>query len=246
MTSYRTRSIAKTDKGLVRSRNEDSILALDDAHVWAVADGMGGHERGDWASGQLTTRLRDFAPGDFNHNLEQIGALVQRANRDIVQAAAQSGAQMGTTVVILHVCGENFAVFWAGDSRIYLMRDRQLFRLTKDHSQVQELVDAGVIDAAAAEHHPAKNVLSRAVGTDPDLSLDAVVDTILPDDVFLLCSDGVCGVLNDHEIAAALSQPRLQSAVDTIADKTLKRGAPDNFSIICVACEEATTVPAGN
>lgn len=246
MTAYRTRSIGMTDKGLVRARNEDSILVLDDARMWAVADGMGGHERGDWASSQVTACLRGFAPGDFNRNLDQIGALVQRANGDIVQAAGKAGAQMGTTVAILHVCGENFAAFWVGDSRVYLMRDHQLFRLTKDHTQVQELVDAGALDAAGAEHHPAKNVLSRAVGTTPDLSLDAVADKIQPDDVFLLCSDGVSGVLNDSEITAALSLPRLETAVDTLAASTRKRGAPDNFSIICVACEEATSVPAGN
>src|SRR5205807_10667415 len=109
MTAFRTRSAAVTDTGRVRTRNEDSIVVLDDARVWAVADGMGGHERGEWASAQVATRLRDFAPGEFNGNLDQIGALVQRANRDIVLAARESGAQMGTTVAILHVYGENFA-----------------------------------------------------------------------------------------------------------------------------------------
>ena len=246
MTAFRTRSAAVTDTGRVRTRNEDSILLLDDARVWAVADGMGGHERGEWASAQITTRLHDFAPGEFNGNLDQIGALVQRANRDIVLAARESGAQMGTTVAILHVYGENFAVFWVGDSRVYLLRDRQLFRLTKDHSQVQELVDAGALDAAGADRHPARNVLTRAVGTTADLSLDAVVDKIEADDVFLLCSDGLTTMVNDHEIAAALSLPRLESVIEKLAAMTLNRGASDNFSIICVACEEATSVPAGS
>jgi serine/threonine protein phosphatase PrpC len=152
---------------------------------------------------------------------------------------------MGTTVAILHVYGENFAAFWAGDSRVYLLREQQLFRLTKDHSQVQELVDAGVLDSAGADRHPARNVLTRAVGTTPDLSLDAVVDKIEADDLFLLCSDGLTTVVNDHEIAAALSLPRLESAIQKLATMTMQRGAPDNFSIICVACEEATSVPAG-
>jgi serine/threonine protein phosphatase PrpC len=245
MTTYRTRSAAVTDKGVVRQNNEDSIVVSDDTRLWAVADGMGGHERGEWASGQVAARLRDFAPADFNDNLDQIGALVQRANRDIVDAAQRSGSQMGTTVAILHVYGENFATFWAGDSRVYLLREQQLFRLTKDHSQVQELVDAGVLDSAGADRHPARNVLTRAVGTTPDLSLDAVVDKIEADDLFLLCSDGLTTVVNDHEIAAALSLPRLESAIQKLATMTMQRGAPDNFSIICVACEEATSVPAG-
>ena len=146
---------------------------------------------------------------------------------------------MGATVVALVVRGDEFAVLWAGDSRAYLHRDGQLIQLTRDHTQVQEMIDRGLLDPADAEDHPMKHVLSRAVGVQDSLAIDAVRDRAQTQDLFLLCSDGLYGVVGEAEIARILSERGI-AAADALVEASLAGGAPDNVTVSLVGLSEPT------
>ena len=240
---------SRSDVGKVRSNNEDALLARPQVGLWAVCDGMGGYERGEWASDRITSAL-GAAPvsGDFDADTAAIAAAIHGANAAIYAEAHGSGGPMGSTVVALLVSGRRFAVLWAGDSRAYLLRGGELHRLSRDHSQVQEMVDRGLLTAEEARGHPMSNILTRAAGVEPGLALDAIADEVEVGDVFLLCSDGLHGVVSDTEIVRALTL-RPHDACESLVDLTLSRGAPDNVTVIAVACEEVTRLtllaPAG-
>jgi len=232
---------ARTDVGKVREHNEDSLLQRPEVGLWAVADGMGGLERGEWASAEVVAALKS-APisGGFEEDARRAGDAIHAANRKIHQESEASGDRIGSTVVALLVNGRQFAVLWAGDSRAYLLRDGQLHRLTRDHTQVQELVDGGLLSPEDALNHPMSHVLTRAAGVEPGLEIDAIADEAEVGDVFLLCSDGLYGVVSDAEIALALGLAHLPAACDRLIELSLARGGPDNVTLIAVGCEEAT------
>ena len=152
MTDIQLHAAGVTDPGRVRAANEDAILVRNDASLWTVADGMGGHRGGKWASGQVRDALdRVELPGDFDTNLKRIEEAVRTANAVIAAAGERAGSHTGTTVVVLHILGTRFGIFWAGDSRIYLCRQGQTCLLTTDHTHVQEMVDRGVLTAEEAQ-----------------------------------------------------------------------------------------------
>jgi len=231
---------AKSDVGAVRQVNEDSFIALPQLGLWAVADGMGGLENGQWASSAVVEALSRLpAESDFDAAAVNVAGAIHQANGVIHSAVRESGHNMGSTAAALMILGRRFAVFWAGDSRVYLLRAGQLFRLTEDHTQVQDMVSRGLLSPEEAAHHPMRHVISRAVGVEPTLELDAVADDVEVDDIFLICSDGLYGVVTDDEIAQALSLSPLTAAQDLIA-LSLSRGAPDNVTVVTVSCEETT------
>ena len=231
----------RSDTGKVRAHNEDSLIARPQAGLWAVADGMGGLERGEWASATITDALAAASlASDFDVDTSRVAEAIHAANTTIHVESEKAGKQMGSTVVALLVNGRRFAVLWAGDSRAYLLRGGALHRLTRDHTQVQEMVDRGLLSADDAKRHPMSHVLSRAAGVEPGLELDAIADEAEVGDVFLLCSDGVHGVLSDAEIGQGLALERPQAACDRLLEQCLERGAPDNVTLIAVACEEVT------
>jgi serine/threonine protein phosphatase PrpC len=240
---FRLKTVGSTHPGLVRSANEDSMVLRDDVGVWVVADGMGGHENGQWASGSIVEAVSsaDFM-GDFDHDVGALAEAVHAANNKIHATAEETGKRMGSTVVALHIAGDRFAAVWAGDSRIYLLRAGELHRLTRDHTQVQELVDRQLMSPEEAEHHPMSHVLSRAVGVQSELELDVVSDEVEPRDIYLLCSDGLTGLVSDAEIAERLGTLSLEAACRRMTELVLARGAPDNVTMIAVACEEMTAL----
>jgi serine/threonine-protein phosphatase Stp1 len=152
------------------------------------------------------------------------------------------GVSMGSTVVALLVQDGRFAVLWAGDSRIYLRRDGVLHQLTRDHTQVQDMVEAGLLSPEEAKEHPMKHVLARAVGVQPSLELDAIVDEADVGDLFLLCSDGLTGQVSDEEIVATMKARQPQAICAALVELCLERGAPDNVTTVAVACEEITRI----
>ena len=242
MIPMRVRTAAVTHTGLVRTANEDSHLVREGEGVWLVADGMGGHANGQWASSTVarhvaTARLR----GDFDADLSSLCDALQAANAEIVAAAA-GGARMGSTAVLLLIENGRFAVVWAGDSRAYLLRDGALHRLSRDHTQVQELLDRGILSPAEAANHPMSHVLSRAVGVQAELELEAVSDAARPRDVFLLCSDGLSGVVSEAEIAERLGSFGGEAALRRLVELVLSRGAPDNVTVVAATCEETTAL----
>ena len=243
MSSLRCRTASLTHVGLVRSHNEDSFVTQEQAGVWAVADGMGGHENGQWASSTVADRLRDSAlTGDFNADVDALADAVQQANALIFSTAEAQGKKMGSTVVALYVNGDRFVCLWAGDSRVYLLRDGVLHRMSRDHTQVEDLVERGLISREEAAHHPMSHVLSRAVGVEEVVNLDAVSDVAMPRDVFLLCSDGLTGLVTEDEIGERLAALSPDAACDRLLELVLARGAPDNVTMVAVACEETTTL----
>jgi serine/threonine protein phosphatase Stp1 len=241
--AFRFNTVGVTHEGCVRKANEDSHAMRDEAGLWVVADGMGGHANGQWASSAIVAAVQAAnVTGDFDHDASVIAGALHFANEQIVTTAKSNGVSMGSTVVALYLSGRRFACFWAGDSRIYLLRGGELHRLTRDHTQVQEMVDRGLLTAEEARRHPMSHVLSRAVGVQPELELEALADEAAPRDIFLLCSDGLTGVVTEPEIAERLSQFPPRAACQRLLDLVLSRGAPDNVTMVAVACEELTAL----
>ena len=237
--SLRFHDATLTHPGKVRSDNEDHVLARPDQGLWAVADGMGGHAHGKWSSKTITTALEAAVlPGEFEEAAAAAAAAVHQANERIWARSASH--PMGSTVVALLLRGNRFAVFWAGDSRCYLLRAGTLYQLTVDHSQVQDMVTAGRLTPEEAENHPMAHVLSRAVGVSPTLELDAVSDEARVGDVFLLCSDGLTRTIPDAELATVLARGNPAETADQLVATCLDRGAPDNVSVVVVNCYETT------
>ena len=244
MTRLRVRTGSVTHTGMVRSANEDALLVREADKVWAVADGMGGHANGQWASAVVSQAIQAARPaGVADGGVSALAGALQSANGHIFSTSQANGAPMGSTAVVLHIDGDRFTCLWAGDSRIYLLRDGRLHRLTRDHTQVQEMVDRGLLTPEEATRHPMGHVLSRAIGVQAVLELEAVEDRVEARDVFLLCSDGLSGCVSEAEIAERLGGFNGQTACNRLLELVLSRGAPDNVTMIAVACEEATALP---
>ncbi len=246
MSALTLRSVtgASTHQGQVRDHNEDGWFVSEDRGVWAVADGMGGHENGEWASSVVVEALGKLQlSGSFEDRCEQIAAALHDANEAIQKESGSSGKQIGTTAVVLFVQEARFAILWVGDSRAYLLRAGELHQLSKDHTQVQEMVDLGMLKAEEAGHHPMRHVLARAIGVTAEIQVDVIVDEIDPGDTFLLCSDGLHCCVTDDAIARTLGGPSLDDITSELVNQALDEGAPDNVTVVGVRFREAT-VPA--
>lgn len=232
---------ALTHEGRVREHNEDALFASDHAGVWAVADGMGGHERGEWASAAVVEALKNVPDlSDFDGQVALAAEAIHRANDVIFTEAQSKSIHMGTTVVGVVIKDSRFAVVWAGDSRAYVLRDGALHQLSRDHTRVQELIDRGFLTVEESVGHPMGHVLSRAVGVGAALELDAVTDELSAGDIFLLCSDGLYGEMTDNEISAILTNMPFDTAATALIDACLERGARDNVTVVLIRALEAT------
>ncbi|MBE7217956.1 MAG: serine/threonine-protein phosphatase [Caulobacteraceae bacterium] len=235
-------SAARTHVGKVRKLNEDALCDRPELGLWAVADGMGGHQAGDVASGLIVEALAgvDDVSSGFAL-LEDVRRSIQRVNRTLIARAAvmAPGALIGSTVVSLVVYEDFYACLWAGDSRAYLLRDGRMEQVTRDHSRMQELIDSGSLSRLEARSYARSNVITRAVGVSDRLALDMQQGPLQVDDLFLLCSDGLTGALDDRTIAAILNQPSLETAADMLIARTLDQGARDNVTVVLVRCEAA-------
>ena len=231
-----------SDVGRVRELNEDSVLTKPEIGLWAVADGMGGYRGGDVASRAVVEALKALAPtASAALFLDAFEQKVVRVNSDLrALALARESEVVGTTLVALLVHSEHFACVWCGDSRAYLRRGGAVSQISRDHSEVQELIDQGLLDEEKAKTWPRRNVVTRALGATDKPELDLVDGRIYSGDRFLLCSDGLTTHVAQDEIAAMLSIANPQSAVDHLLALTLDRGATDNISIVVVDCEHLT------
>ncbi|MBC3766666.1 PP2C family protein-serine/threonine phosphatase [Neptunicella marina] len=237
MLNSKWRSAAQTDIGTVRKINEDALLDASSVGMWCVADGMGGHQKGDVASQMIIEHLQRLANSqEYPLDIELIKQQLILVNRNLQELANElpESTVIGSTVVVLLFEHQKVHCIWAGDSRIYRLRDKQLTRLTRDHSQVEELVEAGLLSAAEAETHPAANVITRAVGAHEELNLDVVTAPLLPGDSFLLCSDGLNKVMSDSEITQFLISNSLDTLPSLLIQTAIARRARDNVSVVIV------------
>lgn len=229
-TRHAVQSVARSHVGLVRVINEDRVFDCPEARIWAVADGMGGHAGGDLAAQAVVDRLRTLAMGartiDFTDMLVALG----QANGDIRQRNDRLGTDAGATVVAAMIDGATAHIAWAGDSRAYRLRDGALTLLTHDHSLVQELVDAGLLTADAAERHPQSHVVTRALGVNDDPQLQTVSIDLMPGDRLLLCSDGLSRSLQPGESFHG----DIGQLCDRLLAASLGRDGSDNVSLVLV------------
>lgn len=229
------RKSAATHVGLVRSSNQDSYYCNPAAGVWVVADGMGGHYGGEWASAAIVERVGNIPEhGGFAERLSAVRQAIDDSNRSIFDEAQAKNHQMGSTVVALVIGEGGYAVLWAGDSRAYLKRGDAFLRLTHDHSQAEELIAAGLLDREAVAGHPSSYILVRAVGVQPTVEIDEVVGESTENDVFLLCSDGLHNLVSETEIAEMIDREAFGRVSEQLVELGLERGAPDNITV-CLA-----------
>jgi serine/threonine protein phosphatase PrpC len=229
---------ARTHPGLRRALNEDHLACLPGQGVWVIADGMGGEHRGDHASRSLVEAMARMPTGlGPQSTMAELNRRIADANARLFAEGAAAGRTIATTVVCLLISGLHFAALWVGDSRLLLVRRGVIHRLTVDHSVVQELVDDGLITPDTALGHPRENELTRAVGAEAEVCIDARQGVLEDGDTFVLCSDGVTKVLDDAAILAhVLGATDPETVVETVLRATLDAGAPDNVSIIFVRC----------
>jgi PPM family protein phosphatase len=240
------RFAARSDVGLIRTNNEDAVYA--GPRLVAVADGMGGHAAGDVASAVTIATLAplddDDPPSDLLGALEQA---IRQAN-DQLRQMMDSDAEldgMGTTLTALLWGGTRLALAHIGDSRAYLLRDGELTQITQDHTLVQHLVDQGQLDEADIPTHPQRSVILRVLNGRPDAEADLSIREARAGDRYLLCSDGLSGVVSKDTLQQALANPDPEQVVDALVDLALRGGGPDN--VTCVVCDviEAGTATAG-
>jgi serine/threonine-protein phosphatase Stp1 len=234
MEQFRSRAV--THPGTKRGHNEDIFVDRPDLGLWAVADGAGGHLAGEVASEMIATTLQTIPNAlSGEEMLTQVRLRISATHAALQECAARKGegALVASTVVILIVRHGHFACLWAGDSRAYLVRDGMLQRLSRDHSLVQELVDAGQLDEADAEGHPRANVITRAVGDSAEtVELDKVTGPIAGGDRFLLCSDGLSKVLDDKTLFDLLDAAPVEQAAEKLVAEALARRATDNVTVV--------------
>lgn len=231
------KSAALTDPGVVRKLNEDAILSRPDAGLWAVADGMGGHELGDFASATVVEALESIGNiarlSDF---VDAVEDALANANTNLLDYARANfgNATMGSTVAAMVIRDKIGVCLWAGDSRLYRYRRHKLEQLSRDHSQVEEMVQMGIISRSEAANHPQSNVITRAVGVEPGLYIEVTAFSARIGDTFLLCSDGLYGALDEDEIAASLAARDVEQSSEQLIAKSVASGAKDNVSVVIV------------
>ncbi|MGU3340934.1 PP2C family protein-serine/threonine phosphatase [Methylobacterium mesophilicum] len=223
--------------GRVRSHNEDGFLVAPEIGVFAVADGMGGHEDGALASATVIGALASIgaavSAGDLMARLED---RILRANAELRATGAVRSCVIGSTVAVLLVFGRDYACVWSGDSRIYRIRDGAIEQLTRDHTEGRDLFERGILTAAEMEAWPRRHVLTRAVGVHELPGMELEQGAVLPGDVFVICSDGLTGHVGDRDILQAAGTSAPQRACDALLDLTLERGATDNVTVIVIRC----------
>lgn len=237
---FRWTSASRSHVGMVRDINEDACLDQPARGLWAVADGMGGHTLGDFASRMVVETLNQIPPVDsIEEFIAGVQDRLQAVNRQLRNEAVMRNALViGSTVVVLLACDRFCAYLWAGDSRLYLYRNGELRLLTRDHSHVEELISSGALRSEDALTHPARNLITRAVGAADMLDLEQETIKVADGDIYLLCSDGLTNELTEQQMCAALSTGNCRQAVEALVDLALKHGGRDNISAVAVHAED--------
>jgi len=242
--------VGRTERGHVRASNQDALALLNDCGVWIVADGMGGHPAGGLAAqtaiAVASLRAQHRAAWLLDHpnaTAEFVADLVTSANRRIHDLILEKPSLegMGTTFIALAITTappQVAHIAHLGDSRAYLYRGGELKQLTRDHTLVQKFVQRGLIDAATALTHPERHILTKGLGMGVDMKPELTLTPVAPEDLIILCSDGLTKMLDDAAIASALSlaEGDPHQACHGLTEQALSRGGEDNVTVIVVAC----------
>src|SRR5690348_14143899 len=227
-------SAAATDAGRRRRHNEDSYVC--EPPLFAVADGIGGAQAGELASSLAAAAVLDDSNDGQGDGRQRVDELIQEANRRIYQRQSEDAALsgMGTTMTVAYVDDGHVWIGHVGDSRAYVVRDGGLDQLTEDHSLVAELVRSGRLSPEEAETHPQRSVVTRALGTDPDVDVDTFSIAARPGDLFMLCSDGLTSMVSDDGILEEISRNRgdLRAAAKALVRAANKGGGEDNITVV--------------
>jgi len=239
-----SRYAGATHAGRKRRHNEDAYVVK--PPLFAVADGMGGPRAGEVASGLAAAAVKASETGGGGE--ERVVALIQSANQSVYQRSSEDAnvAGMGTTMTVAVVDGRGVTIGHVGDSRAYLERNGRLEQLTEDHSLVSELVRAGKLSPEEAENHPQRSVITRALGTDPNVDVDTFEVVPEEGDVFLICSDGLTTMVDDDTIARVLDDYRedLDRAAKELIRLANKAGGEDNITVVAFELTDAPEEPA--
>lgn len=238
---------AMSDVGCVRASNEDSFGLFHDLNLFVVADGMGGHAAGEVASKlavekiesyfNKTTEATEIEPSQ-NNNEERLSKAISYANLQIFKTGSSDPKLngMGTTVVALFTNQEESVIAFVGDSRLYLLKNDMIEQLTHDHSMVNEYVQKGLLTPEAAEHHPQKHVLSRAMGTGPEVAVETMTRVPEIGDTYLLCSDGLSNKLSAVEMCQIVGKSEdLDAASKNLVQRAIQAGGEDNITVLLLS-----------
>jgi len=224
----------QTDIGMKRSNNQDSFWFDNKARCYVVADGMGGHKGGEVASALAVEGLKKAYQSDEKHkNVEYIYNSIKKTNEKIYIHSLEHNIEgMGTTLSVLYIDDDDYAYFGqVGDSRCYLLRNERLYQITEDHSQVYELLKAGLVEEKDL-HKVQKNIITRSVGFESKVEIDVFTQQLVKDDTLLLCSDGLSGLVSDKEIFQILMNFDLKVAVDNLIKLANLNGGDDNVTVV--------------
>jgi serine/threonine protein phosphatase PrpC len=231
-------SYGLTHTGIIRKINQDTFIDLPDKQLWLVADGMGGHKAGEYASAAIVEAFKTFVPEKtIGTTVSGIHRKLQDVNLALCRLAKEEGEQeiIGSTVAILLGFHQYCISLWSGDSRIYLFRNGKLTQITHDHNYGAYLAANGFsLDEANA--HPFTQALTHAIGSDEEFFLETHIQEIRPDDIFLLCSDGLNKEIFDVEIEGVLQTAIIQEASEQLMERCLQQGARDNVTIVLAHC----------
>lgn len=225
----------RTDVGKVRANNQDAPIVSEKLRLYGVADGMGGHKGGEVAS----TSARDDLLRELEGKTPSVAALsgaIEEVNRQIYHQQEHDDALtgMGTTLSVLWMSDNFVYIGHVGDSRVYLLRDGEFKQMTLDHSLVEQLVREGVLTEEEAQNHPMRNIITRAIGTDESVEVDVVVEERRKGDLWLACSDGLHGLVDDRQMRDALRQYAPEKAADVLLKAALDAGGRDNVTLVIV------------
>lgn len=225
----------RTDVGKVRANNQDAPIVSEKLRLYGVADGMGGHKGGEVAS----TSARDDLLRELEGKTPSVATLsgaIEEVNRQIYHQQEHDDALtgMGTTLSVLWMSDNFVYIGHVGDSRVYLLRDGEFKQMTLDHSLVEQLVREGVLTEEEAQNHPMRNIITRAIGTDESVEVDVVVEERRKDDLWLACSDGLHGLVDDRQMRDALRQYAPEKAADVLLKAALDAGGRDNVTLVIV------------
>ena len=227
-------SSAVTDIGNKRLHNEDAFYSSDDNGVWFVADGVGGHNAGDFASQSLVDAISQFNPeSNLDDSVDALESIIHQTNSMLIQKASEidESAVIGSTLVLMVAHKSDAVLLWAGDSRIYRIRGEEIELLTHDHSLINEMIKNGDLDPKDLDSYPESNKITRAVGFIKTLDLDLRKLSILPGDRYILCSDGLTKYLDDKEILSTSLGDTVASSTQKLLQKALDAGGTDNVTI---------------